>query len=840
MNVKSYYKEVGCKKAADYDNLVYQKGRYSILSSALRMLALKWNARERGILHSIYEYLLEEYKKADFPLIWQSEVLSKDDTMKVKRVLDYLKQFSPVSCMEHVAVNVSRALPDGSCVLEETIPLVVRDANGCYCAILLHAGKCVHGLRGRSIATRGDMQLAPMVAKLGLESKYPGIRIVEIFCTHRDDLPGATGESLEVSDKASTNVLSLSYDTKTLREDLERVLSAPSAKECNSCAHEAICKAAVLTIRSETSDSVGDSFEGNETETGYKLPEFTEDQRRVVFHKDGALRVCAGPGSGKTATLVGRVRYLVEECGVPPQFILLLTFTNKARDEILARCRGFLPEHELPTVKTINGLAFSILREQEGEECTLKVLTDEEQLRIVRAILGVWPEPIKGMKTDMLYGDTGLYATVLRRIKEFNTVGIEEYFAKYGECEDIEQLAEMYNAVIEAGNYLTFDDQVTMCNWILEDQEVLSIYQHIYKYIMVDEFQDVNAEQWAMISAIAKGHGNIVVVGDDDQNLYAFRGADVGIFLNQFGESFPSQTVVLRKNFRGTKELVDSSRAVIEKAGERVSKELCGEGSGLKPQVVKSTDAEKINKVIFSLLESGYKCGDIAVLAWKNKTLDELKGRLSVPCVLAKNYLRYDSFFLLTRAVLNLSYNLADNASFMQFAALFGKSHLLSAGGSLYEGAAANGLFQEEMRLLHGMLELWNAQVSVEDFLLALCQYVEPGGSLDALAERVNQGCITSLAALRTLLNEIYDFEEKSRIDIDDSDDKVTLVTCHDAKGKEWPVVLLVNDFNSVSDEARRMFYVAVTRPKKILYLFENEGYKASFLADYPHEVIEI
>lgn len=860
MNIQKFYQRSRCENITAFENLLSKEGRYTVLGRATKLFAtlLGTDMKRDVVLQQIYEYLETEYASLNLDFSWQSNVYAKDDIRKLRRLLVRLTELKVIKTNVATSFETTCDLGDGSNTLDGLVHLILQDRGGNYHAMIIHGGTCSRSMKGKSIQTAAAMDLHCMVAKVSLESCYPGILIHSVYLTHKNDRPGEVLKDIEISQTSSSNMHSLDYkgyyDNGVFNENsmAQSIMEAleQGEKNCYSCYYHSFCKMPKLALAKSAQVSTEN--------TGYRMPDYTEEQLKVIRHKEGPMLVCAGPGSGKTATIIGRIKYLVEECKITPQFILVVTFTNKAAQELKERCLSFLDETNLPCIATLNAFAYRILRSNQdclGKE--LRLLTNDEQLKIIQNIADV-SEPLSGFCYDHRYGKNGLYKTLARKMEQYFSMTDCEFFQKNPNIgNDFVGFAEMYRQIVDCNDYISFDEQIGMTNALFESNpDVLSIYQHLYQYIMVDEYQDVNAEQVKMLYAIAN-HGNIVVVGDDDQNIYGFRGASSDYMLS-FPEAFPgAETIVLKDNFRSTKSLVSAAQALIHNNQKRISKDIrSGNGiEGVKPVVIKSLDPKEIDTLISELIAKGYHYDDIAILSPKNAPLEELHNSLSAPTVLAKSYLRHDGLFLFVYAVLKLYFNgMDDDVAFFQYTSLFGKQHLLKRryGISLYESLLekygytdfrkeeislqGDGIFADELSMLQNLFELLKSEPSIQTFL-DMCVFSLDWNASDAKNVLLEQAELQGFQDIKTFVSFmdcIVNFEDEKRVEVDPSG-KVTLITCHDAKGKEYPVVIIRNDYASKDEEVRRVFYVAVTRAKEQLYIFQDASCKADFLSELPH-----
>ena len=295
------------------------------------------------------------------------------------------------------------------------------------------------------------------------------------------------------------------------------------------------------------------------------------------------------------------------------------------------------------SVFRLNRLAYVVLPNG------VSLLTKVTQMELIKALLSI-RQPLKGIKYTQEFGRNGLYNTVCSKLEKYlQSESPEAFFFKEKTLgTDFLQFAEDFRSIVKERGFISFDEQVTLCNELFNHYpDLLKIYQNVYKYVMVDEFQDINADQAAFIYSIAE-HKNLVVVGDDDQSIYEFRGASNRFMLN-FATDFPgAKTIVLQDNFRSVQPLVNAAQALIKNNRQRIAKNIRSNRSGgMKPTIISDTSSKAFSDLISKLHDEGIEYSDIAILSTKNAPLEDLKRQLSVPCVLAKSLLRHDPLFLL-------------------------------------------------------------------------------------------------------------------------------------------------------------------------------------------------
>jgi DNA helicase II / ATP-dependent DNA helicase PcrA len=275
-----------------------------------------------------------------------------------------------------------------------------------------------------------------------------------------------------------------------------------------------------------------------------------EAQKRVVMTTAGPLLVVAGPGTGKTLTIVRRFAYLMEQ-GVKPEQILAVTFTNRAAREMSERVRAFSGETRTAGMfmGTFHLLGLRIMREQSQDDFTVCGRT--EQVDLLKGLTG------SRKKAERMAG----------KISRIKALGEEA-------DEETREIWRGYEDALRSGGFFDFDDLIRVPLDLLREEGTARRYREMFKYVMVDEYQDINAVQYALLGRLVSDEANICAVGDSDQAIYAFRGADVGNFLNFERDFAGACRIVLKKNYRSSQVIVAASSQLIGHNGRRIEKEL--------------------------------------------------------------------------------------------------------------------------------------------------------------------------------------------------------------------------------------------------------------------------
>lgn len=341
---------------------------------------------------------------------------------------------------------------------------------------------------------------------------------------------------------------------------------------------------------------------------------FNEAQTQAIQHTDGPCLVLAGPGSGKTLTIVNRVKYLIEKQKVRPEEILVVTFTRFAAAEMKSRLCLVMGKRDLPvTVGTFHGIYYGILKwayrmNQEN------ILSETEKYQILRGVIN--KERMEIFDEEDFIQDI---AAEIGKVKN-NRIPLEEFISEKCSADAFRNIYRNYEQHRKELKKIDFDDMLVLCYELFRSRpDVLAQWQKKFRYVLIDEFQDINRIQYDVIRMLAQPENNLFVVGDDDQAIYGFRGADSELMLG-FGKDFPdAKQILLGMNYRSTANIVQNSLKLIENNVERYSKKLEANregGSCLHIQEVKDPveEAEYVLEEIQKCKENGIKEEEIAIL----------------------------------------------------------------------------------------------------------------------------------------------------------------------------------------------------------------------------------
>ena len=554
-------------------------------------------------------------------------------------------------------------------------------------------------------------------------------------------------------------------------------------------------------------------------------------QKEAVLQTEGPLLILAGAGSGKTRVLTHRVAYLIEEKQVNPWNILAITFTNKAAGEMRERVDqlvGFGAESIW--VSTFHSTCVRILRrhiEYLGYTTNFSIYDSDDQKTLMKQVFKAMDVDTKQFKERSVLG-------TISSAKDKLT-GPEEFLLNAGQDFRQRRIGEIYKEYqkrLKKNNALDFDDLIVKTVELFQNNsEVLNYYQERFKYIMVDEYQDTNLAQFKLVSLLASKYRNLCVVGDDDQSIYRFRGADIGNILS-FEEMFPGAKVIkLEQNYRSTQNILNAANGVIRHNRGRKDKTLWtanGEGDLIRFKQF-DTAREEADFVAREIRDSGYAYQEQAVLYRTNaqsRLLEERCIFYNVPYRLVGGvnfYQRKEIKDIL--AYLKTIANGVDDLSVLRIinvpkrgigattmgkVTIFASEHGMSLYDALREARQIPGLGKaaEKIGAFIGQMESFRARAqsddyTIQDLIEGIMDETGYQQELEAEGEVESQ---TRLENIEELVNKAVSYEEDSEhpsldefleqvalvadIDnMDESENRVTLMTLHSAKGLEFPKV---------------------------------------------------
>jgi len=633
------------------------------------------------------------------------------------------------------------------------------------------------------------------------------------------------------------------------------------------------------------------------------LEQLNPRQREAVELTEGPLLILAGAGSGKTRVITYRIAYLIEAKQVPPDSILAVTFTNKAADQMKERVARLL-SHNLetwPHISTFHSFCVRVLRqaiERLGYGRDFSIYDEDDQQQVVKACI-----QDLGLSEQM-----GSPRGVLAQISFAKNRGVtpEELYrdAVDPTREKLASVFERYEGKLRLANALDFDDLLLKTvELFYQAPDVCQAYNQQFRYVLVDEYQDTNRTQYQLIRQLALAQQNLCVVGDEDQSIYRWRGADIENILS-FEKDYPQTRIIrLEQNYRSTQVILDAATAVVSRNVARKGKVLWTDrAGGQRVGLFEAQDAEEEALFVAAEIQSALASGEqesIAVLYRTNaqsRLLEEALRRYEI------HYRVVGGFSFYARAEIKdvLAYarlvnNLPDSAAFLRVVNVpargIGEAALealqaaarranLSLWEALEQEVAAKRLPARTLKALEGFHALMReliadrARLSMSEFLRSLLERTgylamlraentpEAESRMENLQELVNAAAeaegrgetLREFLDRAALVSETDDYDERAR---------VTLMTLHSAKGLEFSLVFLVGleegllphklslEDDAGLEEERRLCYVGMTRARDRLILawartrrsFARESFEAGrasrFLREVPAELVE-
>ena len=638
------------------------------------------------------------------------------------------------------------------------------------------------------------------------------------------------------------------------------------------------------------------------------LNSLNEKQREAASHDKGPILVIAGAGTGKTRVLTHRIAYLIQTEKAMPWEVLAITFTNKAADEMKDRI-GKLIDYSIDKmwIGTFHSICVRILRryiDRIGYDKNFTIYDTDDQKIVIK-------DCIKELQLDpKTYNYNNIKTLISNEKNKLNTPDnyINDNYNNFVK-RNYGEVYALYEKKLKTANALDFDDLIVKTLKLFEtNEDVLELYQDRFKYILVDEYQDTNNVQYNLIKLLGKkknGDNNVFVVGDEDQSIYGWRGADISNILN-FEKDFKSAKIIkLEKNYRSTNIILNAANGVIKNNCQRKGKNLYTElNEGNLLRILQADNEMDEAFIIASLMckehrEKNVDYSEIAVLYRTNaqsRALEEGLMREGIPYKIVggiKFYERKEIKDIM--AYLKLIFNQKDDISFDRIINVprrkLGKK---SIDAISYE-AAEKGISKFEACFELDQMELIpSAKKSIEGFVSMLemmmikkdvmplsefiMDVIESSGLKDMLLQDETVEGRSRVENIDEFLSAAKDFEERYLensledflahiallADIDKTEDlmkdSVTLMTIHSAKGLEYETVFITgledglfpsirDEENDNIEEERRLFYVAITRAKKMLYIthandrmrfgMHEMKMKSRFLNEIPEECIE-
>ncbi|MDO5416099.1 MAG: ATP-dependent helicase [Lachnospiraceae bacterium] len=586
---------------------------------------------------------------------------------------------------------------------------------------------------------------------------------------------------------------------------------------------------------------------------------FNEAQSQAVRHGTGPMMVLAGPGSGKTTVIVGRVRNLVEKQGVNPGNILVITFTRAAAREMEERYLALNMEHTGGRVSfgTFHSVFFRILKlayRYDGNN----IVKEEQRMQFVREEMG---------RLSLDVEDEGEFiSSILTEISSVKgeMIPLEHYYAKSCSGEIFQKLYQSYENELRKLGLLDFDDMLVMCYQLFKERkDILSAWQRKYPYILIDEFQDINRIQYEVVKMMALPGNNLFVVGDDDQSIYRFRGARPELMLG-FPKDYPdAKQVLLDVNYRSTPQIVDTAAKLIAHNKTRFPKNIHANKESSRPVITRvyangGAEVDSICREIRDYTRIGASFEEIAVLFRTNQG----------PRLLVEKMMEYNIPFQIRDELPNIydhwvARNLLDYILIAR--GHTERSRVLSVinrpkryvsrdalEGELINWEQVKSFYQDKGWMVERIEDLEyhlmairkmaptaainyiRKAVGYNDFLkeYAAGRKMKPE-ELYEIADQVQESAAEYKTA-EAWFQHILEYKEQLKQQAADRNRKkegVSLMTMHSSKGLEFRIVYILDANEGVTphhkafldadmEEERRMFYVAMTRAKERLHVY--------------------
>jgi len=587
---------------------------------------------------------------------------------------------------------------------------------------------------------------------------------------------------------------------------------------------------------------------------------FSEVQKHAIEHLDGTMMVLAGPGSGKTTVITHRVRWLIELAGVNPANILVATFSKAAAKEMKERfLRLVKGRHNLVNFGTLHGVFFTILKHA-YQYSAANIITEDKKFQLIKEIINEENFSFED-ETDFITG-------VLNEISivKGSMISLQHYYSINCSEEIFKKIYISYQSKIKRLKLLDFDDMLLYTYELLSDRkDILAAWQEKFKYVLIDEFQDINLLQYMVIRLLTGKNENLFIVGDDDQSIYKFRGAKPEIMLN-FKNDYPnSKEVVLNVNYRCHKNIVEASKKVIQNNKKRYAKDLEADQRTGEPVSVKS----------FQNQTDEYR--------WLIKEINDYHQMKEMPLsqmailfrtnmgsgLLLEKLMEFNIPFKAKDVLPNLyEHWIAKNiCAYMRIASGEGKRQdLLQIVNRPNRFIARDYLKNsnvtvDDLKLAYADKDWMVKRIEQLSYDLQMIKSMSPYAAINyirfgigyeaylldyAKERRLDKNSLIEILDdlqerakpfkdIESWFLHIYEYGETLKKQFNDKNvaesDSVSLITMHSAKGLEFEVVFVIDAIEGVVphqkavmdseiEEERRMFYVALTRAKHYLHVY--------------------
>ena len=595
----------------------------------------------------------------------------------------------------------------------------------------------------------------------------------------------------------------------------------------------------------------------------------TKAQQQAIKHKDGPMLVLAGPGSGKTAVITNRTRTLIEEYGISPREILVITFTKAAANEMKERfLKMTSAEQTAVNFGTFHAIFFTILKYAYNFTAA-NIIREEDKLQF-------FTHMIRKMQLE-IEDEKEFVSNIISEVSlvKSERMQVEYYYSMNCSEEAFQSIYKEYDHYLRNRNLIDFDDMLLMCYELLVKRpDILTIWQNRFRYILIDEFQDINQVQYDIVRLLAKPQDNLFIVGDDDQSIYRFRGAKPEIMLN-FKNDYPNcKQVLLDYNFRSTPNIVKAAIAVVKNNHNRFEKRISAvrkEGEPVRVVTFKTLEEQntQVVKEIMRLRNDGIRLTEIAVLFRTNTGARGIIDKM----------MEYNIPFRMKDSIPNIFEHWITKNIMAYMKIAMGECQrelFLEIINRPKRYVTREVLSDPEVSIMELMKKYQDKTWMMErleklQYDLVMLKKMEPFAAINYIRKAIGYDeYLQDYATFRRIkVEELYDtidelqesaknyrtfqewfdhmeeykqelkeqMENRRRYHVD----SVSLATMHSAKGLEYEAVFIVDANEGITphrkavldedmEEERRMFYVAMTRAKHHLYIYSaKERYNKEF-----------
>jgi len=635
-----------------------------------------------------------------------------------------------------------------------------------------------------------------------------------------------------------------------------------------------------------------------------QLYQLNNQQQKAVQTTEGPVLLLAGPGSGKSFTLTHRTKYLIKEKHVPPGNILILTFTNKAAEDMKSKINKLLINYDVSDVwmGTFHSIGLKILMKhlkKMGYKSNFSIYDNSDSKRLIKIVLDEIKVnfEVKMVLQSIQRAKRKLVTPYQLAQKSYSNANVHEYYQKMALAYD------KYENRLQTDNAFDFNDLIKKPIELFQNYpKALKLYQNKFQYIQIDEFQDTNQAQYQLVSMLAKPENNLFVVGDDSQTLFSWRGADIRNIMG-FKEDYPKAEIIrLEQNYRSSKTIVRAANAVIKNNEKRMEKTIWTDNEWGLPVVVNAADSPKdeanfIAETISSLVEDGYEYQDIAVLYrnnYQSEVIEKILLEKAIPCqVIGGNDLMDRKEIKDIISYLRIAVNPDDQVALRRIIKSqkngVGRKSIDKLGAiAARKGVGIYNILQQKDELkklgekkcnylfeLKEMIEKLQAitkkNIPLKEKVCLILQEVKYKNYLKKKHSDTYNKRIKNIMKFLQLIEKYNDLSlqefliehvltsdgEKSN----NNNNKIKLMTIHASKGGEWSCVFTAgleedilphkrnkNNQNKLEEE-RRLFYVAITRAEKRVFISHCRRRKvfsktvamevSRFIAEIPDEYIK-